>query len=84
MKYYNTNFTSKNLAEIYGSQYIYQYFLGTKILHPENIKNIYTKISNNDVQKCILENFDFNRLACSIVIIMDLLSLNFKFILNLI
>lgn len=64
VKYYNTNFTSKNLAEIYGSQYIYQYFLGTKILHPENIKNIYTKISNNDVQKCILENFDFNRLAC--------------------
>lgn len=64
VKYYNTIYSPKDLANIYGRQYIYQNFLGTKILHPENIKNIYTNISPKDIQECICKNFDFNRLVC--------------------
>lgn len=64
VNYYDTNYTAKKLANIYGKQYIYQHFLGTKILHPENIKNIYTNIKNKDIQKSICKNYDFDKLVC--------------------
>lgn len=64
LKHHKTVYNSKNLANIYGKQYIYQDFLGTRILHPENIKNIWTNITPKDIQESICKNFDFNKLVC--------------------
>ena len=64
VKNYNTMYSSNDLANIYGRQYIYQMFLNTKILHPENVKNIYANITPKDIQQSICKNFDFNKLVC--------------------
>lgn len=64
IKHFNKNYTSKYLADFYGIQYIYQYFLGTKILYPDKIKNIYMMITGKDIQECICENFNFKKLIC--------------------
>lgn len=64
VKYYNNNYTPKDLANIYGIQYIYQHFLGTKILHPHTVKNIYMNVTGKDIQDSICENFNFHKLIC--------------------
>lgn len=64
VNFYNKKYTPKNLANIYGIQYIYQHFLDTKILHPDTVKNIYMNVEGKDIQKSICENFDFDKLIC--------------------
>lgn len=64
VKYHNTYYSSKDLADIYGNQYIYQHFIGSKILHPEIIKKLYLKVTNRDIQNSIQENFNFNKSIC--------------------
>ena len=64
VKYYNNNYTPKVLANIYGIQYIYKHFLGTKILHPDRVKNIYMNVTGKDIQDSICENFNFDKLIC--------------------
>lgn len=64
VNFYNKKYTPKELANIYGIQYIYQHFLQTKILHPDRVKNIYMNIEGKDIQKSICENFNFDKLIC--------------------
>ena len=64
VKYHNTIYNPKDLANMYGNQYIYKHFLNTKILDPENIKNIYLNATSSDIQESICKNFDFNKLLC--------------------
>lgn len=64
VNYYNKKYTPKELANLYGIQYIYQHFLGTKILHPDRVKNIYMNVEDKDIQKSICENLNFDKLIC--------------------
>ncbi len=64
VKYHSANYTSKNLADIYGIQYIYQFFLNTQILYPDEIKNKYLKTTSRDIQKAIKQNYNFNKVTC--------------------
>lgn len=64
VNYHNTIYSTHNLASIYGKQYIYEHFLGTRILNPENLKNIWINITAGEIQESICKNFDFNKLVC--------------------
>ncbi len=64
VNFYNKKYTPKELANIYGIQYIYRHFLETKILHPDRVKNIYMNVEGKDIQKSICENFNFDKLIC--------------------
>ena len=66
IKYNNKKFlNSTELANKYGSQYIYKHFLDTKIQSSEEYKNCIMKITANEIRNTINEVFNFKN--CMIV-----------------
>ena len=49
---------------MYGKQFIYQQFVGAKVIHPNIIKNIIENVNGKNIKDSINTYFDFDKSIC--------------------